>query len=137
MTTNEYILIIGSSGMMAYYMFGFLAALTKRVHMMFVLCCIFSLFETFLQTYFLIKLRRYSTEGQSSVVISSAGILIMIKNLMFWFLSSYNPYAHDLSGTMPLLTVKTGVILTKSWNQLLHFTVFSLELFLTPCTISF
>ena len=94
LTTNEYILIIGSSGMMAYYMFGFLAALTKRVHMMFLLCCIISLFETFLQTYFLIKLRRYSTEGQSSVVISSAGILIMIKNLMFWFLSSYNPYAH-------------------------------------------
>ena len=80
--------------MMAYYTFGFLAALTKRVHMMFLLCCIISLFETFLQTYFLIKVRRFSIEGQSSVVISSAGILIMIKNLMFWFLSTYNPYAH-------------------------------------------
>ena len=94
LTTNEYILIIGSSGMMAYYMFGFLAALTEPVHYMFLFCCIISLFETFLQTYFLIKLRRYSAEGQSSVVISSLGILIMIKNLMFWFLSSYNPYAH-------------------------------------------
>ena len=54
LTTNEYILIIGSSGMMAYYMFGFLAALTKRVHMMFVLCCtcIISLFETFLRRIF-------------------------------------------------------------------------------------
>ena len=61
LTTNEYILIhvICSSGMMGYFVIGFLTAFSSPVpvHMFFV-SRILSLLETFLQTYLLLKLKR-------------------------------------------------------------------------------
>ena len=46
--------------------------------------------ETFLQTYFLLKLKRYVKRAKASVLISSTWIPMMLKNLTFWFLNSYN-----------------------------------------------
>lgn len=92
LTTNEYVLILASSGMVAYYMFGFLTALASPGPVkMLVFTRTVGMFESYLQTHFLIKIKRYSTIGRSSIVISSAGILLMITNLTYWFLTSYNP----------------------------------------------
>ena len=98
LTTNEYILIMTSSGMAAYFMFGLLNALSSPVpKVAFFISRIVGLMETFLQTYFLLKLKRYVTRGKASVLISSTGILMMLKNLSFWFLNSYvNHHITDL-----------------------------------------
>lgn len=73
-------------------MFGFLTALASPGPVkMLVFTRTVGMFESYLQTHFLIKIKRYSTIGRSSIVISSAGILLMITNLTYWFLTSYNP----------------------------------------------
>ncbi|XP_061176979.1 uncharacterized protein LOC133185692 [Saccostrea echinata] len=92
LTTNEYILILSSSGAMAYYMFGTVTAFTGHFSYLQTFLCtrIILMLEIFLQTHFLIKIRRYHPKGQSSVFISSGGIILMMTNLNHWILSSYS-----------------------------------------------
>ena len=107
LTTNEHILIMSSSVMVAYFVFGVLTALYSPFPVyMFLISRIIALLETFLQTHFLLKLKRYKTEGKTSVLISSTGIFLMIKNLIFWFVYSYNAY-HHLT-TLDLVLVDTA-----------------------------
>ena len=108
LTTNEYILIICSSGMMGYFVIGFLTAFSSPIPVyMFFVSRIIAMLETFLQTYFLLKLKRCIIEGRSSVFISSTGILMMIKNLIFWFLYSYNSSYHTTELDVVLVDDKT------------------------------
>ncbi|XP_062596824.1 uncharacterized protein LOC134258313 [Saccostrea cucullata] len=92
LTTNEYILILTSSGMVTYYMFGLVTAFSNHSTPLKMFLCsrLFFLIDTFLQTHLLIKVRRYPTKGKSSNLISSGGIILMSTNLIHWFLNSYN-----------------------------------------------
>ena len=101
LTTNEHILIMSSTAMVAYFVFGILTALSSPFPVyMFLISRILALFETFLQTHFLLKLKRYKTDGKTSILISSTGILMMIKNLIFWFVYSYNTYRHNTASNL-------------------------------------
>lgn len=83
LTTNEHILILASSGMMAVFMLDLLMALASPNSVtMFASSRVVCMLEIYLQTYFLIKIKRYRTNGQSCIIISSSAILLMITNLV-------------------------------------------------------
>ncbi|XP_062596822.1 uncharacterized protein LOC134258310 [Saccostrea cucullata] len=86
MTVNDYILIISSSGMVAYFMFGLLS---PDLTLAFLSSRIFLIIETYLQTYFLIKMKRACVTFNSSM-ISATGVFLTISNLIYWFLNAYN-----------------------------------------------
>ena len=112
LTTNEHILIMSSSAMVAYFVVGVLTALHSPFPVyMFLISRIIALLETFLQTLFLLKLKRYKTEGKTSLLISSTGIFLMIKNLIFWFVYSYNAYHH-------LTTLDLVLVDTAGWSYM-------------------
>ena len=122
LNTNEYILILSSSGVMGYFMFGLLTALSSPIPVnMFLITRISSLLETFLQTYFLLKIKRCITEGRTSVLISSTGILMMVKNLMFWFLNSYSSSHHSTKLDLVLVDSKSWVYIRNIFGPLMTF----------------
>lgn len=91
LTANEYILVLTSSGKVAYYMLSVLAAIEYPTPMkMFICSRLISIVEIFLQTSFLIKVRRFHTNGKNSIAISAGGIILTLTNLISWFINSYN-----------------------------------------------
>ncbi|XP_056016426.1 uncharacterized protein LOC125675125 [Ostrea edulis] len=94
LTTNEYILILTSSGMVTYFTIGILTNFSYPQNMKMYACCRFlGLLEIFLQTYFFIRIRRYNLNGNHSILISSCGIILMLTNLIYWLLNSYKQNA--------------------------------------------
>lgn len=118
LTTNEHILILASSGMMAVFMLDLLMALASPNSVtMFASSRVVCMLEIYLQTYFLIKIKRYRTNGQSCIIISSSAILLMITNLVCWFLDSYN--LHKTSVEVALVEKETWLYIQNAMIPLL------------------
>ncbi|XP_062609913.1 uncharacterized protein LOC134271719 [Saccostrea cucullata] len=117
LTANEYLLILSSSGTMAYYMFGTVTAFTlpgNFTHLKTFLCTrIILMLETFLQTHFLIQIRRFRPKGQSSLFISSGGVNLMMTNMNHWILNSTNkPSCHR--------NLETKLVDCQSWLYIIN-----------------
>lgn len=120
LTTNEHILILASSGMMAVFMLNLLMALASPNSVnMFASSRVICMIEIYLQTYFLIKIKRYRTNGQSCVIISSSGILLMITNLVCWFLDSYNLHKTFTSFELALVEKETSLYIQNAMIPLI------------------
>jgi hypothetical protein len=89
LTTNEFILILASCGMVAYFILGVLTVLTQPDIMTIYVCCrVLGLLEVYLQTHFFIKVRRYHSNCNCFIAISSCGIILMLTNLLYWLQNS-------------------------------------------------
>ena len=92
---REYILILSSAGIMSYFMIGILASLTGHtLSKTTILSRVFGLIETFLQTYLLINSSRKTPRDNCRVspFISYSAIILVISNLTYWSLNSYNEH---------------------------------------------
>ncbi|XP_061193410.1 uncharacterized protein LOC133201637 [Saccostrea echinata] len=88
---REYILILSSTGIMAYFTFEFLAGVSGfTISKFIILSSISGMLETFLQTLLLINSCRYTMLQSGSNVISSCSIILVITNLTYWLENSYN-----------------------------------------------
>jgi hypothetical protein len=112
LTVDEYILILTSSGKVAYYMLGVLAAIQYPTPMTIFVCSrLFCIVEIFLQTLFLIKVRRFRSNDRYSILISSGGIILTVTNLISWFMNSYMQHTF-------MNTLETFVVGQESWLYL-------------------
>lgn len=97
MLIRDYILILSSSGVMA-----FLTAKIIEIPIEFTLTkmttvsCICGMFETFFQTHLLISsnIKTIPEFRAGSLFISSCAIILLISNLTNWFLESYNKHLY-------------------------------------------
>jgi hypothetical protein len=64
-----------------------------NIKTVYVCCRVLGLLEVYLQTYFLIKVRRYHPNRKSSVLNSSCGIILMLTDLIYWLQNLYNEKA--------------------------------------------
>lgn len=92
---RDYILILSSTGMMAYFMIGVVASVSGyTLSKSTVVSRIFGMLETFLQTYLLTRSSRHTADGnrRESTCISFCALILVISNLTYWLLDSYNKH---------------------------------------------
>ena len=90
---REYILILSSTGIVAFFMIEIVANLTRySLSKTTTLSRVFGILETYLQTYLLLNSsRRMSREcREGSPIISFSAIILVISNFTYWLLDSYN-----------------------------------------------
>ncbi|XP_062577893.1 uncharacterized protein LOC134239755 [Saccostrea cucullata] len=91
MIFREYILILSSTGIMAYFTFGCLASMSGlTLSKSTIVSRIFGILETFLQTLLLVSYHRYTLREYGSKCIAACGMILVITNLMYWLQDSYN-----------------------------------------------
>ena len=111
-TTNEYILILSSCGLVAYFTLGVLTAFTYTDTTMIYSCSrVLCILDVYLQTYFFIKVRRYHPNRNRSVLISSCGIILMLTNLLYWLQNSYKKNVSIESPEMIFVGREKGMIM--------------------------
>uniref|UniRef100_A0A8W8J0V6 Otopetrin-2 n=1 Tax=Magallana gigas TaxID=29159 RepID=A0A8W8J0V6_MAGGI len=92
---RDYILILSSTGMMAYFMIGVVASMSGyTLSKSTVVSRVFGMLETFLQTYLLTRSSRHKANGncRESTCISFCALILVISNLTYWLLDSYNKH---------------------------------------------
>lgn len=97
MLLRDYILILSSSGVMAFLTAEIIEHLTEFTQTkMTIISCILGMFETFLQTHLLISsnVKTIPEFRAGSLFISSCAIILLISNLTYWFLESYNKHLY-------------------------------------------
>ncbi|XP_052711134.1 uncharacterized protein LOC128185589 [Crassostrea angulata] len=106
---RDYILILSSTGMMAYFMIGVVASMSGyTLSKSTVVSRVFGMLETFLQTYLLTRSSRHTADGnrRESTCISFCALILVISNLTYWLLDSYNKH----------MITKSRYIGFKDWN---------------------
>jgi uncharacterized membrane protein (DUF485 family) len=112
LTTNEYILILSSCGLVAYFTLGVLTAFTYPDIMTIYVCSrVLSLLDVYLQTYFFIKVKRYHPNRNRSVLISSCGIILMLTNLLYWLQNSIKKNVSIESQVMVFVGRENGLVM--------------------------
>lgn len=95
MLLRDYILILSSTGEIAFLMVGLLESITgSTVSAATLVNRICGMLEIFLQTHLLISTnRQIGQEFRSgSSFISSCAMILVVSNLTYWLLDSYNKY---------------------------------------------
>jgi hypothetical protein len=122
LTTDDYILILSSCGMVAYFSLGVLTAFTFPNTMTIYFCCrVLCLLDVYLQTYFFIKVRRYHPNRNRSVLISSCAIILMLTNLLYWLQNSFKKNVSIESLEMVLVGREKGRVMESIFVPLVTF----------------